>query len=562
MPKAFSGLRLLYKTNKLQHPFKNFKAYFNFQVKPPELKIDSGKLLGQNVVCEESLSQSPLHKTGLLTKLVLGLGLLIPVLAVAEGLDEGKQDAAQLKGSSFEGAATKLGFNSASKQEALLKIFYYAGYLDPQRLWADLNRIDGIKDHAREAFELIYPALLEAHANQGDAKQFHPELLRAKLFEGLNEQEGADLLLYIAQHAFNRKLGQERNELISQNWMNEHKVEYNEAARVLGLIDRVEPSYKEYDAGWIAGSSRIGVFTRVIDYFNTISSKVIIIKGETSVLAGGRELWAEIDGIIPEVLKKLTGAAKSGVDMDLIDISLPASNNEALAEEGKKYIVELAKRHNIPFNHEVPLIKCATKAECLSGREPNRWYLNSKGKELTESLMSQDILKSMAVGKGVKIVDTKADARGARPDTVSTVVDAVKMLVAKIKTGECGDQHEFFILFESNQPYIERQTLGTQAAVNKVLKESGLKALGYTIKVDGVGFGNKQDVAKVHSEFAALMSEKMKTAFLEDKIPEHDLKPLLFQTRDSDKSVPDYPHIENGLPIYVDLGGRDAAVAE
>lgn len=391
MPKAFSGLRLLYKTNKLQHPFKNFKAHFNSQVKPPELKIDSGKLLGQNAAREESLSQSLLHKTGLLTKLILGLGLLIPVLAVAQWLDEGKQDAVQLKGSSFEGAATKLGFNSAAKQEALLKIFYYAGYLDPQRLWADLNRIDGIKDHAREAFELIYPALLEARANQGDAKQFYPEILRAKLFEGLNEQEGADLLLYIAQHAFNRKFGKEVDELQAEKWMTKYRYEYIEAARVLGLIDRVEPSYKEYDAGWIAGSTRLGFLARSIDYLNIISSGVIAMKGEMWVLTGGRELWAEIDGIEPEVLAKAISAAKNGIDMDLVNISFKASDNNLSTEEGKRYILSLAQQKNIALSPNMPLIKYNTKLACPEGREPDRWYPNyavGEKSRLTEALMS------------------------------------------------------------------------------------------------------------------------------------------------------------------------------
>lgn len=560
-----SKIKALYKLSQSHLRSGNLKMPLGFQAKHHAFHTESFAPLSKDAGFKGASPKSVIHKMSLLTKLVLGLGILIPSVAIAQASGDGKQEGMQVKYSTFESSATKLGFDSAAKQEALLKIFYYAGYLNPHSLWTDLNSIEGIKNHAQEAFEIIYPALVGAHADQRDAKQFHPETLRTKLFDGLSEQESADLLLYLAQHAFNRKLGQERNELTSQNWMTEHKVEYIEAAKILGLIDRIEPAHKEYHAGWNAGASRIGVLTRVIDYFNTISSKNIAIKGETSVLAGGRELWAEIDGITPEILKKLMDVAKSKVDIDRVDISLPSGNNEARTEEGKKYVVELAGRNNIALNPTMPLIKYATKAECPAGREPGRWYPNyaaGEGRKLTESLMSQDVLKTIAADKDVKIVDTAASTDGERPDTITTAADAAQKVVAKIKAGEYGDQKTFFVLFESNQPYIERQTLATQAAVDEVLVKHGLKAEGYTIIVDGVGFRNKQDVATVHSELGALVTERMKVAFAEGLIHEHDLRHLLFQTRDCSRSVPDYPDVEKWHPVHAELGGQDGVVAE
>lgn len=539
----------------------------NFQAKHQHYPTESCKILREEIEGELLSNQSFAYKPSLLTKLVFGLGVLIPGIVLAQELSAEKQQKHKglIEYANFKSASTKLGFDSVAKQESLLKIFYYAGYLDPHRLWADLNRIDGIKDHAAEAFKLIYPALVEAHADQRDAKQFHPEILRAKLFEGLNEKESADLLLYIAQHAFNRKLGQERNELKAQDWMTEYRGEYIDAARVLGFIDRVEPSYKEYDAGWNAGASRIGLLARVIDYFNTISSKALIIKGETSVLAGGRELWAEIDGITPQVLEKLMDADKRNINMDLVNISLPSGSNEGRAEEGKKYIAALAGRNDIALNPEMPLIKYTTKAECPAGREPSRWYPNyadGEMRKLTESLMSQDVLKTITGNKDVSIVDTAASVDGMRPNTTTTAADAARKIVAKIKAGEYGTQKTFFILFESNQPYIERQTLATQAAVDEVLAKDGLKADGYTIIVDGVGFGNKQGIETVHSELGALLTERMKAAFASGLIPPHDLSQLLFQSRISDSPVPDYPDVSVWHPVHVDLSGQTTSAAD
>ena len=55
-------------------------------------------------------------------------------------------------------------------------------------------------------------------------------------------------------------------------------------------------------------------------------------------------------------------------------------------------------------------------------------------------------------------------------------------LVKKINNGDYGNKKSFVILFESNQPYIERQTLATQASIDNILKQSGLDKKGYSIK--------------------------------------------------------------------------------
>lgn len=121
----------------------------------------------------------------------------------------------------------------------------------------------------------------------------------------LDEQDITDLLFYIAQHAFGRKAGQERNELTAQDWMNKYKDEYFASARILGLIDREAPESHDYDGAWIAGASRVGILARIIDYKYMLNKYDLKINGETGVLAGMRELWANIDGISPVILRRL-----------------------------------------------------------------------------------------------------------------------------------------------------------------------------------------------------------------------------------------------------------------
>jgi len=66
----------------------------------------------------------------------------------------------------------------------------------------------------------------------------------------------------------------------------------------------------------------------------------------------------------------------------------------------------------------------------------------------------------------------------------------------------------------------------------------------YKIKVEGVGFKCKQDVATVHSELGALVAEKWKTAveiYPENLQLKRSIESLQFQTRDNSGAVPPVP---------------------
>ncbi|MES2215164.1 MAG: hypothetical protein V4485_03990 [Pseudomonadota bacterium] len=450
--------------------------------------------------------------------------------------------------SKFELAAEAMGFNGkyiargqpttsdkATEQEALLKIFYLAGYFEPHKLWEDINRMGGFKDPL-QLFKSIYTVVIASGANQPNPAAFNAKLLREGLMntDTISIHDAADLILYIGQHAFGRKAGQERNELSSQGWMAKHKREYFEAARKLGLIDRMDPSHEAYDAAWIAGASRIGLIPRIIDFKHNLE-KGLVVKGNTSILAGQRELWANIDGVNPEVLRRLL----STKDIDTLETSLSSGEDIARVEEGQDYLKTLAHNTGIRLNPDDPLIQYA-QGDAPSGRVAGRVYANyaeGETRKLTESLLAQDLIKQFELSAA--IVDTASEG-AQRPNTATTAKDAALEFIANIDpSNKEEDKKEFHVLLQSNQPYTERQTLSTQAAVDEALKNSGLWNKGYRIIVDGVGFGCRQDAPAVHSELGALIAEMWKAY----NGSLRNIASLLFQQRDNDKEVPPYPDV-------------------
>jgi len=484
-----------------------------------------------------------------LLPIFLGIGVLAPAYYIYDAYTK------SLTPSVFESSANRLGFNgykktdqtinAAQHQEALLKQFQMAGYFQPENLWHTINHL-GVKDPIT-TFTKMYSAVKRSKADQSDPSKFNAKILRKNLGKGtkLDEQDAMDFLLYTAQNAFGRKPGQERNELSYQDWMNKYKQDYFEAAKILRLIDREIPAHKEYDEAWIAGASRIGVLTRIIDYHYILSKYGIKIKGKTEILGGERGLWANIDGITPIVRDKIMEAYKTKSDLDTIDISLPVGEDKERVEEGKEYITSLAARYGIKLNPTSPFIQYTTKEDCPPGHFPARLYPNyaeGESRKLTETLMSQDLIATYLPSLNtITTVDTLAEQH-QRPTTSSTARDAATKFVKRIADGEFGDQREFVILYETNNPYIERQEIATQREVNKVLKAYKLDR-SYIIKIEGVGFKCKQDVTTVHSELAALIAEKWKTATGEDVSPKRPIEKLLFQTRDNSSLTTPWPDI-------------------
>ncbi|MCC8397769.1 MAG: hypothetical protein LN569_00330 [Rickettsia endosymbiont of Labidopullus appendiculatus] len=453
--------------------------------------------------------------------------------------------------SKFEIAAKKLGFTSPSEQEGLLKIFYLAGYFKPEKLWHDLACFDKT-GNSEKIFASISKSLIKSGAGQDVPDQFDAKLLRKNLFKATNElniQDVEDWLLYVAQNAFNRKVGQERNELISEDWMTKYASQYIEAARQLRLVDEIPPQHQEYAESWIAGASRIGLLARII-YHNKITEQ-IKVNGPVLVLAGARPLWANLDGINPDIYAKLLKIWQDKGDIDKLDASLLVGEDSARTEEGKKYMESLARNNNIALDITQPFIQYTTKEECPAGLFPGRVYPNyatTDEKKLTESLMSEDLLNNFLNKEQritAEVINTELGNNNARPNTATTAYDAAVILTNKILNNEFGEQKDYVILFVSNNPYIKRQAIATQREVDKVLQEYGLDKKGYHIKIEGVGFSFKQDIPTIHSELACLVAEEWKNQnLLNPNESGHSIDQLMFQTRKELKPIPPMPEIK------------------
>ncbi|WP_425361924.1 hypothetical protein [Candidatus Tisiphia endosymbiont of Mystacides longicornis] len=483
-------------------------------------------------------------------KLLQKMMLPIIVTGMFTGVTyEGYKRSSEL--SKFEIAAKGLGFTSPTQQDSLLKILHLAGYLQPEKLWRDLACFDKT-GNSEKIFASISRSLIKSRATQDAPDQFDAKLLRKNLFKATNElsvRDVEDWLLYVAQNAFNRKVGQERNELTNENWMIKYASQYIDAAKQLGLIDEIPPQHQEYAESWIAGASRIGLLARII-YYNKIIEQ-IKINGSVLVLAGARPLWANIDGINPKTYDKLLKIWQDKGDINKLDASLLVGEDSARTEEGKEYMGSLAKSYNIVLELTQPFIQYTTKEECPAGFFPGRVYPNyatTDETKLTESLMSEDLLNNFLNKEqrsSAEVINTELGNNNARPNTATTAYDAAVTLVDKILSGGLGEQKDYVILFISNNPYIQRQTIATQREVDKILQKYGLDKKGYHIEVEGVGFSSKQDVPTIHSELACLIAELWKNHnLLVSNEAGHSIEKLLFQTRQDLAIIPPMPEVK------------------
>ena len=111
----------------------------------------------------------------------------------------------------------------------------------------------------------------------------------------LDKEDAKDLILYMAQNGFNRKIGQERYEITKDSKVFNVN-SYLSAAKALQMVDRVEPKHQGYDQCWGFGASRPVLLNRLIDIERVLCQKGIKITDKMYVLSGNRELWADIDG--------------------------------------------------------------------------------------------------------------------------------------------------------------------------------------------------------------------------------------------------------------------------
>ena len=463
--------------------------------------------------------------------------------------------------SPFEMGACRLGsyglalLQSPKGQEDLLCMLHLNGSLNLERVWHDLHGMGQINDPKR-AFQSISNALFVAGANQEDSGLLNLKSLRKNFLKdsGLDAQDAADLILYMVQNSFNRKIGQERYEIALHQWTQESKDAYLKAARGLHLIDRIEPKQQVYHQCWVCGASRLGLLKRLIDTEYMLNKKGIKITDKKYDLTGNRELWANIDGIEPSIRAALLKAKEEKLDLD--EFSVVSHAGESRTLEGKEYIEYLAKINGVTLNLTKPFVSCEDANQCAVGRFPGREYPNYQGKvekRLNETLMVKDLINSFFPDKQFYLIDSPG-IDGKRPDTLSTTMEAAQNLAREISEGKFGEEKSFQIFYQSNNPFIERQALVAQQAIDEALKEFHLDSKGIRVTVEGVGFAcNDGSPELIAAELAALIAEKWQLCKKHDAIsgvhPKRDIANLLFQKRSNDVTVPLLPVFKSGWSL-------------
>lgn len=452
------------------------------------------------------------------TKKFLGFGLFSAAAAAATAVTMQPSEYSQYRNvmerMGVDGQTIKVeGVSKKEQQEAWLKIFYYSGYFNDKELW---QAICALKlDKQEQVFFYLKHKLQACQVYDGDPKKVDFTCMADKAFNsgivgkltgvGLSETDISDMFLYLAQNAFNRKQNQERNEISDNISVQRYPAEYMEAAKAIGVVDRVKRE-EQVDEVWIMGAARLGLETRIVDFKYNLANGLTFKEDQVvRLLAGQRKLWAEIDGISPSVQKVFKLAQTQIVDLD----GHVFSSGVKVTEEGKQFILALADKKGVPYSQIQPFVQYERGER--EGYFPGRHYLNvTTTRELMETDLAKHVLEKYI--SGVKVVDTLADGE-KRPDTTSTVVDALKSETPEYWQGKT-------VAVQSHQPYAHRQALSAVNAANKL----GIEG----VKFVPMGPSNKQSMQVLNSESGAFATEMYRLAGFESA---REMRDLLFQTR-------------------------------
>jgi hypothetical protein len=411
-------------------------------------------------------------------------------------------------------ALEKLGFTTEEQQMALLENLFFAGYFSEEKIEKDLmmlaksgdfaNKKNTAAKHVLQAHITI--KMLEAERQQNGIAQLDTKQVLQNLFldddRRIDQQDVEDLVLFWCQNAFDREFGKERYELAKQDWMTIHKERYFENARTLQLSDAVEPTQKNYDEIWVQGASRPRVITR-LNYTKNLLDSGKIEMTEIKLLAGDRELWAEIDGI--------------------------GKTNEEKVADGVKYMIELAEKNGIKLG-EPQFVKCE-KDDKEAKRFAGRTYLNyaaGETRKVNEGLACEDLCQTILPQTQVE-ESSDVEKGHYRPTTFTTSKQAAEDLAKKLPALNFGEKSKKDILLIAEQPYSERMRAAVQTIFDGMKKDLP----NYELNSHVAGNAAAVSVEGFHSELAALVAEKYKAMVQHEGVArKRDTQALMFQTRE------------------------------
>jgi hypothetical protein len=366
-------------------------------------------------------------------------------------------------------------FSATEQHEALIENFYLADYFTEKNLWNTVHALGSFSDETK-TFNSLNQVFIEAGANQNNPNKFDAKYVIDSLFKEkeFDEKDALDFVTYTAQTAFERESWQERDAIAAKLWMEKHKEKYLENARKLNLVDAVPPIREKYDETWFMGAAAGRIETR-LQYFKDTS--------------------ANIDG---GILRILTGEREVSANLD-----------------EKDYVLYLAQKHGIKYDQKNPF-------KLINGQQYLN-YLQGEFRKLTETDILKDKYKKI-FGSELPanwIIDTKQQ-NNERPTTYTTALDAAELMLKQHK------DKELHIRIISNQPYIDRQVVIVQAAINEKINEANRSDL--SVKVHGTGAAFSSQIKDIHSELGALIGEQYKVII--QKIgAKRDSKSLMFQSR-------------------------------
>lgn len=436
--------------------------------------------------------------------------------------------------------------SSQDKQDAILKIFQMAGYFKPKKFMHDLMMLK-IKN-PQKIYKQIMPAIIESKAD-GEPENFDVQYLRKNLFKGssLTIPEIQDWIVYLAQSGCKMKSDQVYTEIERSSWMAKYIKEFRAAAEELGIFDKRVPNKNYYDFAIIKATSRPKTLARLLDYVELLKSGIFVKHGLV-FLTSNRPIWAEFDGIQPDMLNYINYSIKENKPITMPENLLSDHDEDKILKEGIEYISHLSNEFNIRLNGFGEIVTFHEYTPDIpSGYKLNRHYPNYSRKEkrrLSEHLMAKDLLETYTPGLARK----SSRYNGAVSDGQSLNFTHAIQLYAKkffkdVKSGKYPAQKYFTILIQSNNPSIDRKRVVAIDAFEKEKKLHNLDDISFDIEV--VGFMNRDDIAYVSSEFAKLVYQKYKVTNSGSGI---DKSLLLMSERDNEE----YYYIFGDPPLITD----------
>lgn len=375
---------------------------------------------------------------------------------------------------------------------------HYFNYLHDAGYLSD-NLIDKavLYLHRHKAFDGFAHACAEELASRlkaAFANIAEPSLFFDAFPRDFSPADLVDFLMFLQQTAFDRKFGEERNQLNAKPWMNDESKRQAFLHLLSGfqLTDEQKPQADHYSAVAIMGASYPRVLSR-INYFKTLppvhSDLIYYVTGERYLSKGldGEERILEV-------------AADRGI-----------SNPQFLTtEQGQVICKEVTETHMVQY---------LIKTHCSE-------YLEK-----------------------IDMVDSDRGAHHWRADTKQNAKDFAAMMMERIQSAEISKPADdiYRIVLVVEQPYANRMAKEVQRAFNAAAAEYNLhhpEKIEFRIEATGKGLAYSESLAEAdkirlvtqcNSDFAAYFGVTYPDAqalMAESGFTLRDPKSLMFSSRD------------------------------